>query len=337
MALADESAKPAPAAESASANDVVSTDEQDAAEATSGTTTSPPPATPTEVTAWIAELDDNRYLVRERASQRLLEAGSSALDPLLETANGERPEPSDRAVWILRRMATSKDRSLRRPALERLTRLQNRPQVAAAARETLIALRHSESLEALQALGGRYSESQGIGPYAFPRVILDTQWRGGDAGLAHLEGLAVVGTLAVIGTDITAEGLIQLQKVEGLRDLVLYGTGLDAGDVEKLQKVLPQVIIDFRRGALLGVGSSPGDGTGSPIVATVQPGSVAAEAGIQVGDAIRRFEGKDVSSFKALTAMIGEHRAGDEVTLEVVRDGQPIKFTLKLGAWQTLE
>jgi hypothetical protein len=234
-------------------------------------------------------------------------------------------------------MSYSKDRSLRRPALERLTLLENRPQVAAAARETLIALRHSEALEALQALGGRYSESQGIGPYAFPRVILDPQWRGGDAGLAHLEGLAVVGTVAVIGTDITAEGLLQLQKIEGLRDLVLYGTSLEDDDRKMLQKAFPQVQIDFRRGALLGVGSSPGDGTGSPIVATVQTGSVAESAGVKVGDVIRKFEGNDVGSFKALTEMIGEHRAGDEVTLEVVRDGQPIEFTLKLGAWQTFE
>jgi hypothetical protein len=340
MVLADDRGNEKPrSADSASASDVAPSAQDDAAQTTASRGTSSPAATPAEIAAWITELDDNRYLVRERASQQLLEAGSPALDPLLNTANGERPEPSDRAVWILRRMSTSKDRSLRRPALERLTRLQNRPQVAAAAHETLIALRHSEALEALQALGGRYSESQGIGPYPFPRVILDPQWRGGDAGLAHLEGLAAVGTVAVIGTDITADGLMQLQKIEGLRDLVLYGTGLEEEEKDKLQKALPQVTIDFRRGALLGVGSSaaPGDGTGSPLVATVQPGSVAEAAGIKVGDVIRRFEGNDVTSFKALTEMIGEHRAGDKVTLEVVRDGQPIQFTLKLGAWQTFE
>jgi hypothetical protein len=294
-----------------------------------------PVATPAQVAAWVAKLDDNRYLVREQASQQLFEAGSAALDPLLTTANGERPEPSDRAVWILRRLAVGKDRSLRRPALERLALVENRPQIAAAARETLVALRHREAVEALQQLGGRYSESQQFGMFALPRVILDHQWRGGDAGLVHLEGLATVGTVAVVGTDITADGLTQLQKVRGLQDLLLYGTQLELDDKEKLEKVLPQVRIEYRRGGLLGVRSDSAEGP--PRVAMVQPGSAAEAAGIKAGDEIQEFEGERVPNFLALTNMIGQRRAGEEVTLEVVRNGQPIEFKLRLGAWETLE
>jgi hypothetical protein len=291
-------------------------------------------ATSAQVDAWIAELDDNRYLVRERASQQLLEAGSGALDPLLTAANGERPEPSDRAVWILRRMSVSKDRSLRRPALERLTRLEDRPRVATAARETLIALRHSEALEALQQLGGRYSETQNLGQFALPRVVLDHQWRGGDAGLVHLEGLAAVGTVAVVGTDISLDALTKLQKLDGLQNLLLYSTQLEPDDVEKLQKALPQVEIDYRR-ALLGVRSASADGAAQ--VASVEVGSVAEQAGIKPGDIIHKFEDDPVPNFRELTNMIGKRRAGDEVALDVLRDGQTIEIKLKLGAWQTFE
>jgi hypothetical protein len=265
-------------------------------------------------------------------------AGRVALDPLLAAANGDRPEPADRAVWILRRMSTSEDQSLRRPALETLTRLQNRPQIAAAARESLVALRHHEAVAAIEQLGGRYSESaMVIGTYALPRVIFDGDWRGGDAGLVHVEGLAAVGTVAVIGTEISADGLAQLQKVERLQDLVLIGTKLESSDVAKLQKLLPQVKIDYRRGALLGVVGNSIDGEGPPSVINVQAGSAAEIAGIKVGDRIQRFENQPVPSFQALTAMIGQHRAGDEVTLQVLRDGQPIEFKLKLGAWQSFE
>jgi hypothetical protein len=297
-----------------------------------------PTASPSEIAAWIKELDDNRYLARERASQRLLESGSAALDPLLATANGERLEPADRAIWILRRLSKGKDRSLRRQALERLTKLQNRPQIVAAARESLVALRHHESLEAIQALGGRYRETaMVIGTFALPRIILDDEWQGGDDGLVHLEGLAALGTVAVIGTDITVDGLAQLQNVAGLQDLVLYGTKLEPVDVDNLQKRLPQVRIDYRRGALLGVASNTMDGMGPAVVASVQSGSAAEAAGIKAGDIIQRFEKEPVPSFQKLTLMIGEHRAGDEVTLEVLRAGQPIEFTLKLGAWQTFD
>src|SRR5688500_1368325 len=55
-----------------------------------------------QIAAWIAQLDDNRYLVREQATRDLLESEAAALDPLLTTANGKPPEPADRAVWILR-------------------------------------------------------------------------------------------------------------------------------------------------------------------------------------------------------------------------------------------
>jgi hypothetical protein len=301
-------------------------------------TSAAPAASSAEIAAWIAELDDNRYLTRERASQRLLDAGSAALDPLLEIANGNRPEPADRAIWILRRLSRTNERTLRRQALHRLTMLQNRPQIVAAAHETLVALRHNESLEAIQELGGRYRETaMTMGTYALPRVIFDQQWRGGDAGLAHLQGLAAVGTVALIGTEISADGLTQLTTVAGLQDLVLFGTKLESADVAKLQKLLPHVRIDYRRGGLLGVASNTPDGMGPAQVASVQAASAAEKAGIKAGDIIQTFQSEPVPSFQKLTTMIGNYRAGDEVTLEVLRRGEPIEFKLKLGAWQSFD
>jgi hypothetical protein len=335
--FADDTVETAPQPTSSATTDAGdSPSNAEAPEATSEASDTRPPATPAQIAAWITELDHSRYLVREQASQQLFEAGGSALDSLLATANGELPEPSDRAVWILRRMASGKERSLRRPALERLTLLEGRPQLVAAARETLIALRHSEALEALQKLGGRYSETQNLGQFALPRVVLDHTWRGGDEGLVHLEGLAAVGTVAVIGTDISVEGLTQLQKLNGLQDLLLYSTPLEPDDVERLQKALPHVMIDYRR-ALLGVRSLSPAETAPATVASVEAGSVAEAAGIKAGDVIQKFEDEQVTNFKMLTEMIGKRRAGEEVTLEVMRGGEPIEFRLKLGAWETFE
>ena len=42
-------------------------------------------------------------------------------------------------------------------------------------------------------------------------------------------------------------------------------------------------------------------------------------------------------SFRAVTTMIGKHRAGDEVTLVVLRAGQPIEFKVRLGEWQSAD
>ncbi len=141
----------------------------------------------------------------------------------------------------------------------------------------------------------------------------------------------------IIGADITAKGAAELQHVSQLREVMLYRTQVTPEDVPALQKLLPHVMIDYRRGGLLGVGANPLDGAAAAVVATVQPGSAAEAAGILVGDAIEKFEGQPVENFKALTTMIGKHGAGEEVTLDVLRAGKSIQFKLKLGEWKSLQ
>jgi len=328
-AVEQSAVEPAPSAARAAASANAANSGRRAAEE------SRPSATPEEIAAWIAQLDDNRYLVREQATRQLLEAGQAALDPLLAVANADRPEPADRAVWVLRRNANSNEPAVRRQALELLVQLQNRPTVAAAAREALAQIRHDEAVEAIQQLGGRFTSPyvEALRPYMAGRVVIDHTWRGGDAGLVYLRHLIGLSHVIVVGTDISLAGLRELQHVPDLQDLWLYGTKLQPAEVPEIQSLLPQVIIDYRRGGLLGVRSSSPDPDAPAVVGSVE--GVAAAAGIQAGDLIQKFENQPVPNFKALTVMIGDRMAGDEVTLEVLRGGQPIEFKLKLGQWET--
>jgi hypothetical protein len=293
-----------------------------------------------EIDTWISQLNDDRYLVRERATRQLQEAGTAAMDQLLATADSDRPEPSERSVWILRRMSNTKEPALRRQALERLSGLKKRPQIAAAARETLVQIEHDEALQTIEELGGRYGVDQLLSQIsATPafRLVLDVRWRGGDAALSHARHLIALRKVAIIGTNISVEGLKELRRCESLQELCLYGTKLTPDDIAKLRKMLPeQIVIDYRKGALLGVGSTA-DGTTPAVVRSVEPGSAAAAAGIQVGDVIQKFNGEEVANFKALTLKIGDHHAGDEVTLGVLRGAQPMEFKVKLGQWKTVE
>lgn len=303
---------------------------------------SQPVATPAEIAAWIADLEDSRYLTREQSTRKLLSAGIPALEPLLEAANGEGPERVDRAVWILRRQGVAKDASLRRQALERLVRLKDRPQLVAAAAQALTVLRHHDAVAAIEKLGGRFTSAQlapGQGstePYLTEFVVLDSQWRGGDAGLAHLSDLLGLQQVAIVGTDISLTGLAQLQKVRQLSRVLLYGTNLEQADVSKLQALFPHVTVDYRRGGLLGVGANSINGMGPAVVDRVTEGGVAEAAGIKVGDVIQQFNGQPVGSFTELTSKIGELKAGDEVKLDISREGKPMSFTLKLGQWETI-
>jgi len=301
-----------------------------------------PAPTAAEIANWILQLNNDRYLVREQATRHLHDAGLAALDQLQAAADADAPEPADRSVWILRRLSNAKDTSLKRQALEHLANLTKRPQVAAAARDTLVAIRHQEAVEAIEQLGGNYVEREFMVQATIGRagrLDLDSRWHGGDAGLVHLRHLNGTQVIRVCGTDISAEALVnELPHCESLQLVWLYGTKLTSDDVAKLRKVLPaRVEIDYRKGALLGVASTMPDGPGPAVVRQVTDGSAAALAGIQPGDVIHKFNGEALANFKALTQKIGDKRPGDEVTLSVIRNGKPMDFRVTLGQWKTLE
>jgi hypothetical protein len=303
-----------------------------------------PAPTAVEIGIWISQLNDDRYLIREQATRNLQEAGPAALDQLQATADAEPPEPADRSVWILRRLSNAKETSLKRQALEHLANLKKRPQVAAAAREMLETIRHQEAVEAIEQLGGNYVESEFMVQAGMlgraGRLDLDTRWHGGDAGLVHLRNLNGMRMIRVCGTDISATALLnELPQCKTLQNVWLYGTKMTPDDVAKLRKLLPpQVEIDYRRGALLGVGRTAGtDTVGPAVVNSVSPGSAAAVAGIQVGDVIQKFDGEALPNFKALTQKIGDRQPGDEVTLTILRKEQAMEFKVKLGQWKSLE
>jgi serine protease Do len=62
----------------------------------------------------------------------------------------------------------------------------------------------------------------------------------------------------------------------------------------------------------------------------------AAQAGIQAGDLIQKFNGESLTTFKGLTQRISNYQPGDEVTLTVLRGGQQLEFKVKLGQWKDL-
>lgn len=294
-----------------------------------------------EIAKSVAELNDDSYVVRERATRQLTQAGASALDALSVAADADKPEPADRAVWIMRRLSMGKDAALKRRSLEHLASLKKRPEIAAAARASLVELEHNEAVAAFEELGASYAPDElaiqlGAGPVF--RLGLDERWTGKDSDLARARQLTNLRKVIIIGTNTSIDGLKELGNCKQLQELCLYGTRLTSEDVAKLRTALPQQIeIDYRKGALLGVAGNQLDVNAPAVVGRVTAGSAAAAAGIQQMDIIQKFEGEPVANFKSLTQKIGKHRPGDEVTIEVLRNGQPMQFKAKLGQWKMME
>lgn len=93
-------------------------------------------------------------------------------------------------------------------------------------------------------------------------------------------------------------------------------------------------IIDFsgETKAQLGVMARiPENGTPGAEVTEVSPGSAAIKAGIKAKDIIQSVAGKKITSPEELVAAIRAHKPGDAVTLELLRDGNPLKVQATLG------
>jgi serine protease Do len=67
------------------------------------------------------------------------------------------------------------------------------------------------------------------------------------------------------------------------------------------------------------------------LVANVLPDGPAAKAGIESGDVIVSVDGKKIDSPRQLTRQIGAIAPGAAASIEVIRDGKPIKLDLKLA------
>jgi putative serine protease PepD len=98
-----------------------------------------------------------------------------------------------------------------------------------------------------------------------------------------------------------------------------------------------QVLEQLRTGAArqqgrLGVSVAPrNDGGQGAIVTLVDDGSPAADAGIQAGDVIVQVDESTISGDAALVAAVRDHSPGDEVSIVVLRNGEPVELTVTLA------
>jgi serine protease Do len=66
------------------------------------------------------------------------------------------------------------------------------------------------------------------------------------------------------------------------------------------------------------------------VVEEVMPGSPAAQAQLQQGDVIRKFNGRDVKNIYALRSVLAQAELNKNVELEIMRAGKPLKVTTQI-------
>ena len=79
-------------------------------------------------------------------------------------------------------------------------------------------------------------------------------------------------------------------------------------------------------------GATPTDGTLGALVSTVVDDSPADLAGLQIGDLIIEVDGELVTTMEQLSADFKFFRPGDEIEIDVLREGERITLEVTVGS-----
>lgn len=139
---------------------------------------------------------------------------------------------------------------------------------------------------------------------------------GGDSGgpLFDLDG-KVIGIHSRIGTSLSENMHVPVDTFRNSWERLV------AGDVMGVKEWLGRP-----GGPVLGL-----DAGADCTVNSVNPKSPAEAGGIEAGDVITSFDGTRVTTFEQLQRQLARSKAGSDVSIEVRRDGKPLKLTVKLG------
>jgi serine protease Do len=90
---------------------------------------------------------------------------------------------------------------------------------------------------------------------------------------------------------------------------------------------------DFRghSGALLGLSGTPNPNGRGLRIDRVYAGEPEQQAGLRVGDILMLFESREVKTLNQLIDLVGEQLPGRTVTVEILRNGQPMRIRVELG------
>ncbi len=288
-----------------------------------------PVLTAAQIAKLVKDLGAEKFAVREAATRDLREAGQPAVSPLIQAAKSKDLEASLRAVGILESLLTTgtlKEFEAAEIALEDLRKTGGKsvsPR-AEVALSLMGEVREKRAIAAITELQGSVKSDVrqfGLVPAGVPRsedvmttVVLNKRWKGGEAGLKHLENLRFVRTLYL---------------VEGV---------LTPAAIARLELKLPNLRVQLRGGARLGVGGAGVEGGCE--IQIIDPGSAADKAGLRTHDLIVEFNGKrgpkegESLDFERLVELLKEHDPDEKVPLLIRRNGKEQIISVVLDEWK---
>ncbi|MEL7498769.1 MAG: PDZ domain-containing protein [Planctomycetota bacterium] len=150
-----------------------------------------------------------------------------------------------------------------------------------------------------------------------------------DEVLSVLSNISALRSLELEQFRLSPKSFDLLKKLSDLRSLTLNKCRFGVTQFNEFKASRPDVNVGFTANAFLGVSGSV-DADNELEITRVVEGSAAAVAGIQVGDVIRSVGGQNVVEFEELRQMIAQYGVGDQVEIELIREGESMMVEAKL-------
>jgi putative serine protease PepD len=148
----------------------------------------------------------------------------------------------------------------------------------------------------------------------------------------------VVQTDAALNPGNSGGPLLDLNgRVVGMNAQIASQSGSSSGigyaiPIETVQSVVEQLLEDGQvEHAYLGVEVADAENNGGARIVTVRDGAPADKAGVQEGDVVVSADGEEVQNGDDLRSAVNAKNPGDELELEVRRDGNTRTITVELG------
>jgi hypothetical protein len=154
-----------------------------------------------------------------------------------------------------------------------------------------------------------------------------------DAASATLPQLTTVRKIKLLYVPLGDRSVPHLKACRQLTTLKLYGTRVTMDGANALASELGDRVVDYRRGAFLGVSPANNDFGPHWCIGSVIENSAAEKAGLKPGDVITKYDNQLVTDFEMLMKMIGQNNVSDHVEIEIVRDGETLVKEIQFGAW----
>ncbi len=211
------------------------------------------PASAEQITQWVKDLNDDKFVVRRNATDRLILAGQPAVQPVTQAVEGANLEVSTRGVFVLRELALGSDVAAQEPALVALQQLATSPtrsakRLAHEALEAMGDVRQQRAIAQLERLGASITAlDRSVGFQLIQALVVEIgpSWEGSVEDLQRLKWLRDVQEITFEGERVTDAWLAPVTHMSGLNRIVLKHVAVTDKSMRTISQLKSLTAIDL--------------------------------------------------------------------------------------------